>query len=231
MSCANKGFDASMDPRAKAAGFEYHDLRADWYNWEFSVRAAVRANLIPPVSHTNLELNNDLLGMLLDAGVPPEKLPPHLRGLRRVDTSIKPITRVGMIKEAQIAAADHSSVLLRRVSHLASQEERELVKQHPAELAAGDHIAIYRKTGGRVRTSRAQLMHFAEKLVSRERIQPLLMGRGIEVFKGRLHTGGGSHAPPSRPMRQLGAVVSGSAMASAESTATTALRPPPPLPP
>ena len=87
-----------MDPRAKAAGTEYHVSRMDMYNWEANVRAAVAAKLIPFVGHSALELVDQLLQLLLNCEVPTDQLPNHLKGWRRVDTSIAPITRVGVFK-------------------------------------------------------------------------------------------------------------------------------------
>jgi hypothetical protein len=87
-----------MDPRAKAAGEDYHVCRLDTYNWEWNVRAAVAAKIIPYVGHSALELVDDLLQLLLNCEVPTNRLPSHLKGWRRVDQSIAPITRVGVFK-------------------------------------------------------------------------------------------------------------------------------------
>ena len=106
------------------------------------------------------------------------------------------------------------------MSHLSTPAERELVKQHPMALARGDHVEIYQKTG--LRTTRAHLLSFAQRVVSRERTQPFLHNAGVETFKGSLHTGGGAHVPQSHPIRQPNQ--------SAAAAAAPTQPPPPPAP-
>ena len=112
---------------------------------------------------------------------------------------------------------EHGARLNASMSHLSTFEERELVKKHPLALARGDHVEIYRETG--IRTTKAHLLTFAQRVVARERVQPFLHNAGVEVFRGRLHTGGGASPPQSFPMRQPG-----------QCAAALPTRPPPPVP-
>ena len=80
---------------------------------------------------------------------------------------------------------------------LTSKEDQLKVLGHPEELAAGDHVGIFEKTG--IQTTKAILKKFAETVAMRAAMMPQLDASDL---RDRLRMGGTPPAHGARPQLQ-----------------------------
>ena len=169
----HQSFYHNIPIQALAAGFDYHMLRADLFDWAWNVHVAFRAGHLPDVGHTWIWLGDGLLEAL--RAWPIEDLPLTLQRWRKTDTTIEPVMRRGLMKELLLPITEH---MKERVTSLGRPEERELVlRKCPEFVVTGDVNGVYRETN--IVTTKAALLQLSARVQSRMSIQNVLDQRNF----------------------------------------------------
>ena len=116
---------------ARASGPELEHVRSNLFDFVWTLRAAMKANLFQSSSRYWPWLN-DLLSDVCDGcnWLQPEEVPAVLHGWRRTDRSIKPVTIRGIDWE-QLAASNARSADTVDISPPRSKEEMLAVLEYP----------------------------------------------------------------------------------------------------